>query len=199
MELASLDRSAVGLSWVVKEPMERASHALVADGRMWLVDPTDDPAAIEQALTLGQPAGVLQLLDRHRRDCEQLARRLGVPHERVPRTLPDTPFEVVPVVGNPLWKEVALWWPAKRTLVVAEALGTAHMFAPGPAGAGVHIALRLRPPHKLADYGPRRLLVGHGPPIEGPTATTAVSEAIARSRRDLPNAVVAMVRAGIGR
>jgi hypothetical protein len=29
----------LGLSWVVEEPLERASHALVADGgRVWLID-----------------------------------------------------------------------------------------------------------------------------------------------------------------
>ena len=44
--------------------------------------------AIERALTLGEPAGVLQLLDRHNRDCAALAARLGVPHLVAPTSLP---------------------------------------------------------------------------------------------------------------
>ena len=29
----------LGLTWVMEEPLERASHALVHDGRVWFVDP----------------------------------------------------------------------------------------------------------------------------------------------------------------
>jgi len=38
--------------------MERAFHALVDDGRVWLVDPLDGPE-MEDAAALGEPAGVL--------------------------------------------------------------------------------------------------------------------------------------------
>jgi hypothetical protein len=41
------------------------------------------------------------------------------------------------VVARPWWKEVALWWPAEQTLIVAEAIGTAALFALGRP-AGVH-------------------------------------------------------------
>ena len=33
----------LGISWVMDEPMERGSHAIVAGGRVWLVDPVADP------------------------------------------------------------------------------------------------------------------------------------------------------------
>ena len=56
----SLDESAVGLTWVVDEPIERASQALVDQGRVWLVDPTDDRAALER---------VLDSAGRRRRSC----------------------------------------------------------------------------------------------------------------------------------
>ena len=49
--------------------MARASHALATEGAVWVVDPVDWPEAIDRALTLGRPAAVLQLLDRHNRDC----------------------------------------------------------------------------------------------------------------------------------
>jgi hypothetical protein len=45
---------------------------------VWLVDPVDVPEAIERARSLGEPAAVLQLLDRHGRGCAAVAERLGV-------------------------------------------------------------------------------------------------------------------------
>ena len=188
MQIESLEKSPVGLTWVVREPIARASHALVDAGRVWLIDPTDEPGVLERVASLGVPAAVLQLLDRHNRDCAAVAARLGVPHRRVPAALPDTPFEVLPVVNVRLWREIALWWPARRTLVVAEAIGTAPTYAPGPSGAGVSIGLRLWPPRRLAAYEPDHLLVGHGGALHGPRATAALREAIERSRRDLPRA-----------
>ena len=187
-----LDESPAGLTWVVDEPIARSSHALVDQGRVWLIDPTDQPAALERALALGRPVAVLQLLDRHNRDCAALATRLGVPHLRVPAILPDTPFAVIPVANVSVWREVALWWPEARVLVVAEAIGTASTYAPGPLGAGVSVGLRLWPPRRLAACGPEHLLVGHGPALHGPGATAALHEAISRSRRDLPRALVAL-------
>lgn len=187
-----LTRSGVGLTWVRDEPLARASHALVDDGRVWLVDPTDEPAALEAALASGRPAGVLQLLDRHNRDCARLAERLGVPHLAVPAAVPDSPFEVVPLVDRRFWREVALWWPERRALVVAEAIGTSRGYAPASLGAGVSVGLRPWPPRRLAAFEPEHLLVGHGSPLHGPTAAPALREALRRARVDLPRALVAL-------
>jgi hypothetical protein len=144
-KLLTLDEHDLGLSWVVDEPMQRASHALVADGRVWLVDPVDVPEATERLLALGEPAGVVQLLDRHPRACAELAERYEVEHLRLPDTVPGSPFEVFRVVDVPRWREHALWWPERSALVVAEAVGTHPMFSAGRP-AGVHLMLRLRPP-----------------------------------------------------
>ena len=195
LDEASLGDGRVGLTWVLDEPGSRTSHALVDEGRVWLVDPTDEPAALERALALGKPVAVVQLLDRHNRDCAALAARLDVPHLKVPAGLPDSPFEVITVVNVRVWREVALWWPEARALMVAEAIGTAATYAPGPLGAGVSLGLRLWPPRRLAAYRPEHLLVGHGPALHGPGATAALHEALARSRRDLPRAVIALPRA----
>ena len=73
-----------GFTWVQDEPMARASHALVADGRVWIVDPVDSPGVVQRAQGLGEVVAVVQLLDRHNRDCEAIASRLGVPHLKVP-------------------------------------------------------------------------------------------------------------------
>lgn len=169
------------------EPMARASHALADGEKVWLVDPVDDEAAIERALSLGEPAVVFQLLDRHNRDCAEVARRLDIDLVVLPLELRGTPFEAIEVVDNRFWKERALWWKKTRTLIVAEAIGASRMFNPCPAGAGTHIGLRATPPRKqLGTYNPKHLLMGHGDPISGKQATVALQEALDRSRRDLP-------------
>jgi len=186
------DTFAFGFSWIVDEPLRRTSHALADDGRVWLVDPVDVADAIERAQGLGPVAAVVQLLDRHNRDCTRLARRLGVPHMRVPDALPDTPFEVLAVVRVPRWRESALWWPGRRALVVAEAVGTAPPFTAGRAPAGIHPLLRLRPPGRLRGIQPEHLLVGHGEGVHGAAAAAALEQAYARSRRDLPRVLAAL-------
>jgi hypothetical protein len=195
---AVVDERPFGLTWTFREPMARSSHALVDAGKVWLIDPIDDPGALERVAALGEPVAVLQLLDRHNRDCKTIAGHLGVPHERVPQALTGSPFELTQLVRNPLWNEAALWWPAQRVLVVPEALGTAEAFAPGAAGAGVHIGLRLRAPRKLAGFAPEHLLVGHGPPLHGAGAARAVQEALDRSVRDLPLAGLALSNTVLG-
>jgi hypothetical protein len=178
----------LGVTWVMDDAMERGCHALRADdGRVWLVDPARDDAALAAVAKLGPPAGVLQLLDRHNRDSAAIAGALGVPHVRVPESAPaGAPFTVRRVVWNPLWKEVALWWPERRALVVAESLGTAAAFAVGDDPVGVHPLRRLLPPGMLRGLGPEHLLVGHGPPLHGPEVGAQVDRAIARSRHDVP-------------
>jgi hypothetical protein len=184
----TLQRHALGVTWVEQNAMARAAHALVADGRVWLIDPYENADALAAATELGTPAGVLQLLDRHNRDGSTIAQRLGVPLMRLPMDGAGTPFTAIPIISNRAWREVALWWADERALVVAEAIGTAPAFALGRR-AGVHPMLRLVPPRKqLSRFQPERLLVGHGEAIES-GADAALREALARSRSDLPQLV----------
>jgi len=131
-----VDETEFGLGWIEPAPKARTSHALVEGGRVWLVDPIEPGALEERVLALGEPAGVIQLLDRHGRDSESIAARLGVPLHVVPRELPGTPFELRPVLRNRIWQEVALWWPERRVLVCADALGTIPFFGPAPSRSG---------------------------------------------------------------
>src|SRR4249919_3270481 len=144
MPRIEVEEHALGLTWVVAEPMERAFHALVDEGRVWLVDPLDGPE-IEDAVALGEPAGVLQLLDRHNRDCTEIASRLGVPHLKVPDSVPGSPFEAIRAVRIPRWQETALWWPERKALVVAEALAANPMHTGGEQRVGMHLFLRAWP------------------------------------------------------
>ena len=190
------DRGGNGFGWIVDESMTRTSHALAADGKVWLVDALDWPAAVERALGLGEPAGVIQLLDRHDRDCAALAARLSVPHHVTPDEVPGSPFTFIPVLRRKRWRESAIWWPETRTLVVAEALGSNAFFAAGDDPLGVHLLLRLTPPRVLGTFEPEHVLVGHGEGAHGERASRAVRDALRTSRRGLPGVIVRLPFAG---
>jgi hypothetical protein len=194
------DELPFGFSWFPDEQRTRTAHALDTGDGIWLIDPVDVPEAIERAQALGTPAGVVQLLDRHNRDCAAVAARLGVPHLRLPDALPGTPFEVIKVLDVPRWHERALWWPERRVLIVAEVIGTNGIYRLGRAPAGVHPMLRGLPPGALRRYQPEHLLVGHGPGVHGPHAAPALEDAYDRARKDAPRLaarVPAMVKAAL--
>lgn len=185
-----------GLTWIAAEPafMQRASHAVPADGRVWVIDPVDGPGVEERILAQGRPAAVVQLLDRHERDCLVIASRLGVAHLRLPRMIEGSPFHALPAVSFPGWREVALWWPERRVLIVAEAVGAARYYlAPGDRVA-VHPFLRLTPPRRLRGLDPEHLLVGHGEGLHGPDAAPALREALRSARRRSPSFLAGLAR-----
>ncbi len=189
------------VGWLEAEPafMTRTAHAVAVDGRVWVLDPFDHEGAEERVRALGEPAGVVQLLDRHSRDCAGWAARLGVPHHVVPAAVPGAPFTVVSVPAMPGWREVALWFPGSRTLACADALAAAPGYrAPGERVA-VHPLLRLRPPRALGALAPEHLLLGHGAGLHGQEAADAVAQALATARRGLPAFLAGAVRRGVRR
>ena len=186
MEHRIVDELPFGLGWLILERYGRTSHALAADGRVWLVDPVDVDGLDDRIAALGEPAGVVQLLDRHGRDCAAIATRFGVPHQVVPESLPGTPFEVKQIVRRRVWHEVALWWPERRTLVCADALGTLRYFNAGGGAVGLHPFLRLRPPGSLRGLAPEHILVGHGRGVHGEAAAGEVELAFETARTGLP-------------
>jgi hypothetical protein len=180
-----------GFGWMANDTMQRCSHALVDDGQVWVVDPVAWPEAEERIRSLGTPAGVIQLLDRHNRDCADLAGRLGVPHLLLPDVLP--PFEVVRVVDLRFWRERALWWPEHKLLLVPEAVGTNPFYLARGERLAVHPVLRLTPPRRLARFAPERLLVGHGEGVHA-GAPAALQTALRTSRRRVPRWVASHLR-----
>ena len=89
----------------------------------------------------------------------------------------------------PGWKETALWWPERRTLVVTEAIGTARYYCAPGQPVGVNPVLRVvRPPAALLRFAPEHLLVGHGAGLHENTAA-ALERPCGASRRDSPRVV----------
>jgi hypothetical protein len=184
-----------GFGWQADEPefIERTSHAVRSDGKVWLFDVMDADGLDERVRALGEPAGVVQLLDRHGRDCATVAERLGVPLHVTPRGT-DAAVHPRKVVWLRGWHEVAAVID-DRVVVAGDALGTASYFrAPGERLA-VHPMLRLFPPRAFRGLQPEHVLCGHGTGVHGPDAADALAEALRTARRRMPRWLPASIRA----
>lgn len=203
-----IDRFDGGFGWIAHpdEAMQRASHALVADGAVWVVDPIDVPGLDDRLTERGAVAGVVALFNWHTRDASAVATRHGVavhvptwvtrvagrveaPVERFHGELGDSGYRAVRITPHPLWREAALYHEADGTLLVPDSVGTAAYFrAPGER-LGVSAYQRPWPPRRaLGVLQPERLLLGHGAGIfDG--ATPALAEALASARRRAPAAI----------
>ena len=196
-----------GGTWIAYpgETMQRASHALVVDGEVWVVDPVDAVGLDDYLADFGDVAGVVVLFDRHRRDSAEIATRhdvsvwvpecmdgvapeLDAPVERFRYELADTGYVAYTLVDNRFWQEAILYSDERNVLVVPESVGTAAYFRTSSEPLGVHPMMRVRPPRKLARFEPDRLLVGHGAGIPE-DAADALATALDGSRRRTPTLV----------
>ncbi len=202
MKLRFCDEFDHGFGWLAEdELLQRTSHAVLAAGRVWVSDALYGPEIEERIRALGEPAGVIQLLDRHSRDCGAVARRLGVPLHVTPfGGVPNAPFEVITVRRRRLWREVALYFSQERVLVCGDALGSVGHFRARSEPFGVHPLLRLVPPRRaFGGLEPEHLLFGHGEGVHGAEAGHALHEALATARRRLPQAWLRGLRAAVRR
>jgi len=190
-------------TWIAHpgESMQRASHALVVDDEVWLVDPVDGEGLDDRLADVGEVAGVVVLLDRHERDAAAIAARhdvavwipewmdgvaggMDAPVETFGTTLAGT-YTVYPIARSRFWQEAALYDESSGTLVVPESVGTASYFLAGTERLGVHPMRRLRPPRRLREFDPERILVGHGRPVTD-DAGAALTDALDGARRRAP-------------
>ncbi len=212
-DFREIDRFDGGVGWIAHpdERMQRASHALEIDGKVWVIDPVDADGIDDLFAEFGEVTGVVVLLDRHKRDAAAIANRhdvpvflpdffegvseeLDAPVARFSRTLSDTGIEAQTVVNNRFWQEVALYNPADGTLVVPESVGRAAYFLAGSERLGVHPMRRAIPPRaELGRFTPERVLVGHGHGVMT-DAATALEDALANSRRRTPLLYAGMAR-----
>jgi hypothetical protein len=203
-DFEEIDRFDGGVGWLAypDERMQRASHALATDEGVWLVEPVDAEGIDDRIAEVGEVAGVVVLLDRHKRDAAAFATRhnasvhipswmsgvagdIDAPVERFDGELGETGY-CLRMVATPLWQEAALYHDDEGTLVVAEALGTASYMRTDTERLGVHPALRLFPPREsLQEFAPQRVLMGHGAGVHE-HANAALGTALSGSRRRAP-------------
>lgn len=200
-EVTVVHRREHGLTWMAHaEPqMQRASHALVDDGDVWVVDPLDAAGLDEELDALGTVAGIVVLDSQHDRHADRLAERYDVaihvptclpedsqpvsgfdaPVEVFDEELADTGFELVweRVSERVRWYEGALYHPERKTLVIPDTLMTAHLTVQ-VGRLEVVPFWRFSPPTDLGDLDVDRVLVGHGEPVTD-NAQTALEEAVA--------------------
>lgn len=206
-----IDRFEHGVGWFAypDEKMQRASHAVVGDDGVWVIDPVDVPGLDDLLATFGDVRGVVILLDRHKRDCATVANRHGVsvwvpefmdgvvedidaPVERFRHELADSGFVGHKLVNNAFWQEALLFDSSRGILVVPESVGTTDYFRTKRERLGVHPMLRLTPPTRLKRFAPEHILVGHGTGLHD-GAATALTEAVDRSRTRAPALAVKTV------
>lgn len=203
-EYREIDRRDEGVGWIAypNETMQRASHAFAVDGEVYVCDPVDVDGLDEMLAEFGEVAGVVILLDRHKRDSAEIANRhdvsvhvpewmdgvvddIDAPTERIHLELADTGVGVHKLVDNRLWQEAALYIEERDELIVPESVGTADYFCAGSERLGIHPMLRLKPPKKLKRFSPERVLVGHGAGVHE-DAAQALSDAVSGARARTP-------------
>ena len=96
----TIQHHAAGITAYETSGMGRAMHALREGEHTWLIDPFH-AAEFRDALSELPPlAGTIQLLDRHNRDCSEIAGSLDIPLHRVPRAVPGSGLEVIGVIDQ---------------------------------------------------------------------------------------------------
>ena len=192
------DLGADGFGWIVDEAMTRTSHALAADGKVWLVDALDWPEAIDRALALGEPAGVIQLLDRHDRDCAALASRLGVPHVVAPDELAGKPVHVHPGHAAEALARVGALVAGRRGRSSRPTRSERTAFyTGGKAPIGVHLlAAARRRRGRSARSSPSTSSSATARECTAPDGREPLRDALRTSRRRLPGVLLRLPFAG---
>jgi hypothetical protein len=211
-EVTVVHRWENGLTWMAHpEPqMQRASHALVHDDDVWVVDPLDAAGLDKELDALGTVAGIVVIDSQHERHADRLADRHDVaihvptclpedshpvrgfdaPVEFFDEELADTGFELVwEKVSEPVrWYEGALYHPERGTLVIPDTLMTAHLTVQ-IGRLEVVPFWRFSPPTELGELPVERILVGHGKPVTD-DAQTALEAALTGDRGSATGALV---------
>lgn len=207
-----IDRYDNGVGWIAypDETMQRASHALLGDDGVWVVDPVDVEGLDDLLAEFGEVAGVVVLLDRHERDAAAVANRhdvsVWVPSfmddvvedidasiERFDNALGNSGFFLHKLVDNSFWQEGVLYNEDTGVLVVPEAVGSTEYFRTSEQELGVHPMLRLLPPRKLGRFQPDRILVGHGEGVSE-DASRVLDEALSGARVRTPRLYLKTVK-----
>lgn len=202
-DVREVDRWEGGVGWMAHptEIMRRTSHALATDEGVLIVDPVDADGVDDLVAEFGDPEGVVTLVNYHKRDADEVARRHGVPiylpepmdgiaseleASTEPVGLGETlgGYELVEVYdGTILGQEVyeyALY--NGTTLRIGCTIGGAPFQRVKNERLGMALVRRHDPnPDALNHVEPERVLSGHGAGVHE-NAADALSQALASAR-----------------
>lgn len=203
-DFLEVDRWAGGVGWMAHptEIMRRTSHALATDEGVLIVDPVDAVGVDDLIAEFGNPKGVVTLVNFHKRDANEVARRHGVPiyvpepmegiasefdAPTEPVGLGDTlgGYELIEVYdGTILGEEVyeyALY--NGTTLRIGCTIGGAPFQRVKNERLGMALIRRHDPnPEALEHVEPQRVLSGHGVGVHE-NASDALSQALENARQ----------------
>lgn len=197
-----------GFGWIAHpdEGARRASHAVLGDDGVWLLDPLDAPGLDRVISGLGDVAGVAVLSNYHSRDADVFAERydvpvhvpawfdgvaadIDVPVERATGDLAGSGFELRRVDPLPTWREAVAWRETDGTLYTADLFSALPVYRTGDEQLGLYLFARLFPPHDtFADIEPARIICGHGTGVFE-DATEALQYALTNARVQFPRAL----------
>lgn len=206
-EISVIKRWDGGLTWMAhpEAQMQRASHALVVDDDVWLVDPLDGADLDDELERLGTVRGVAVLGSEHHRHVDRLAAHHDVPIHlpawfeesakdydaeviQFSDELADTGFEAINLKEG-FWQEAGLYHPDRRTLAVSDTFMTA-LFSGQKGRVELFPPARLDPPvEALDELTVDRLLVGHGEPVFE-NAQERMEQALRMEHRSTAGAII---------
>ncbi len=196
-----------GLTWMAHPDaqMQRASHALVVDDDVWLIDPLDGANLGDVLVGLGAIKGIVVLGSEHHRHADRIAARhevaIHLPEwfeeeakdydaevTQFTDELADTGFEAIKLKDS-FWQEAGLYHPERRTLAVSDTFMTA-LFSSRQGRVELFPPARFDPPNEaIGDLAIDRLLVGHGEPVFENTEER-IERALAMEYRSTPAAIL---------
>lgn len=211
-----IDRWEGGVGWIAhpEEDGERASHALLGDDGVWIIDPVDAPGIDDLIAEYGDVEGVAVLSNYHARDAGQVASRHGVsvhiprwmtripdrvdaPVEQEGAILSTAGFETIRVKPLSMYQGAIAYREEDGTLIVPDLLSSGSGYPVGTERIGVMLGMRLFPPRDLFDgIEPERILFGHGEGVFE-EADEALETALVGARRRLPQAIVENLRTNL--
>lgn len=208
-EYEEIDRWDGGVGWIAhpNEEGERASHAILGDEGVWIIDPVDVQGIDDLVKEYGEVRGVAVLSSYHARDADQIAHRYGVsvhiprwmnrvpervdaPVKRETEVLGGAGFETFQVEPLSMYQEAIAYREEDGTLIVPDLLSSGSSYPVGDERIGLMLGIRPFPPRDLfEDIEPERILFGHGEGVFQ-DAGEALDKAITGARKRFPRALV---------
>ena len=211
-----IDRWSGGVGWIAypEEEGKRASHTIVGEDGVWIIDPLDAPGIDELIAEYGDVKGVAVLSSYHSRDADQIANRhevsvhipqwmnrvperVDAPIKRETEVLGGAGFETFHVEPLSMYQGAIAYREEDGTLIVPDLLSSGSSYPVGDERIGLMLGVRPFPPRDLFEgIEPERILFGHGEGVFQ-DAGEALDAALTGARKRFPRALAENLRTNI--